>query len=786
MKEYLFLDYFPNHKYRYLDTTGLGRIPRAVSSEVIRDDLNKQGYCSYFTVNGFQGADATVESMTNINAFFIDIDGRKDEKEIEGIKTAFPPTFIVETARGYHIYWLLDEPLYKEDMNETEWKDTIARWQRTEKSIVARFGGDTGAQDIARILRVPGTYYWKDTADLHTKGTAGAFRIRGIHKVTAMVYTMSAVEEQFPPIDTLALSNPAVASQQKYSDEERENFFARVDKEYPVDDRDSFKALVSGKAGTLAPNTARHEALLITATLMRDAGWKEKKALEHIKEVGWHGLETERGRKGEIEHVIRDAYRKKYHYSYKHPIIDFVMSARERQEIQEAYMKVLKARKDTDKVRYSVYENEVLTKYPYLKKNEIGLVFNYENGVYRILSDLEVSDIILSGLSHDMLWGFRTKKNVADKVACLLSIIPKIVLSDDGGKILNVRNGLLNIVTREFTPHSPNYVTLVQFPIDYDPLAVCPVWEKCIDDWVEGEEDEGKKRLLQEFAGYCATSSMQYDKALFLIGDGANGKSTFVDTISRVIGRDAVSHIDLEGLYGQYGMKGLIGKRLNIIEEVQGNYYHSNKLKKLISGEMVTIDIKYKDQFTFRPQAKFIFAVNIMPRVDDTSTATERRTCIVSFNNTFRDNPNTTLRSGKGLLAQELSGILNWMLAGAMMLREAGKFTVTDEQTRLLAEYRQENSSVDGFIAECLDFGEGYSVPTREVFDEYREFCQKDGRKFKSNISFTKEMKAYGQRTKRFTFKEREHGSAPNHFVGVKINNKWSPDRQGRVDYNDI
>jgi hypothetical protein len=70
--------------------------------------------------------------------------------------------------------------------------------------------------------------------------------------------------------------------------------------------------------------------------------------------------------------------------------------------------------------------------------------------------------------------------------------------------------------------------------------------------------------------------------------------------------------------------------------------------------------MKYKDQFKFKPQAKFLFAVNTMPRVDDSSTATERRIIIVNFNNNFRDNPNTSLRFSYGVLATELSGQRNF------------------------------------------------------------------------------------------------------------------------------
>ena len=148
-------------------------------------------------------------------------------------------------------------------------------------------------------------------------------------------------------------------------------------------------------------------------------------------------------------------------------------------------------------------------------------------------------------------------------------------------------------------------------------------------------------------------------------------------------GPDATSHIDLESLYDKYGFNGLIGKRLNIIEEVHGNYYQSNKLKKLISGEAVTIDKKYKDMFTFRPQVKFAFSVNMLPRVDDTSTGTERRILAVQFLNNYRDNPNLALRSSVGLLAQELPGILNWMIEGAIDLSNDKKFITTQEQIRM-------------------------------------------------------------------------------------------------------
>jgi putative DNA primase/helicase len=230
----------------------------------------------------------------------------------------------------------------------------------------------------------------------------------------------------------------------------------------------------------------------------------------------------------------------------------------------------------------------------------------------------------------------------------------------------------------------------------------------------------------------------------------------------------------LESLYGAFGMHGLIGKRLNIIEEVHGNYYQSNKLKKLISGEQVTIDIKYKPQFTFRPQTKFIFSVNMLPRVDDTSTATERRICAVTFLNNYRKNPNYKLRSSVGLLAGELSGILNWMLEGANDLAEKGNFIITAEQTRMLDEYRQENSSVEGFLSQCIILDPESSIDTTDLYNEYKKWSMSDGgRKVKANITFTKEVKDFGKKDNRFIYIEREYAGKEAKFVGIRLSPQW-------------
>jgi putative DNA primase/helicase len=762
-----FLDCFKDPVFRYIDQTGEGRAP--VSSNIERSDLNIQGYEAYFTPNGFHNTyNAKKESCTSLNSFYIDIDGRKDIQELEEIKKLLCPTFIIETGNGYHLYWLLKEPIEKK--NTAKWEDKMKEWEAIERSIVSQLRADPAVKDIPRILRQPKTFYWKKTGSKYKQGTDGVFVIKGIYQNVQARYSIEEVAKVFPPIEEQTAPTVISGDERvlRYAENEKKSFFSKVNEEYPIEQRDSFKKLISGDAQALPAEGMRNNALLVVSSLAKQAGWTKDKTLEHLKEIGWHGLPW-----NEIANTVNSAYSSGYTFSYKNEIIAYNMSPEEQLKIQEAYAKVSKIRRETDKTRFSTYEKEIVARYPNLRKNEIGLLFNYENGVYKLMEDLSIESLILNGLFDDMLWGFRTRKNVSDKIACLLSIIKLFKNNMDNGFTVNLKNGILNLATEELNPHTPDIMTLVQFDAEYDPNAECPIWLDCIDAWTEGPEQEEKKILLQQFAGYCLTSSMRMNKALFLIGDGGNGKSTFVDTIAMVLGPAATSHIDLEGLYRQYGMKGIIGKRLNIIEEVPGNYYQSDKLKKLISGEPITIDIKYKDQFTFTPECKFIFAVNQMPRVDDTSTATERRILVVEFLNNFRDNPDTTLRYKGGELYKERNGILNWMIKGLKMLTKDGQFIETKEQKRILKEYRGENSSVDAFVTECLDFSPEYKISARVLYDEYKRYCISDGRKFKANMVFTKELIAYGKKNKNIFFCPRVTGLIGAYFEGIKLSRSW-------------
>jgi hypothetical protein len=249
-KNIKFLDCLDNHKYRYIDSTGNNRPP--VSSNVVRPDLNLAGYEAYMTVNGFADCnDNTKDKCTNINAFFCDIDDRKDLAEIEKIKAKLEPSFVIETKRGYHLYWLLDEVIYKSEVEN--WDEIVSVWERIEQNIVEELNADKAVKDITRIMRQVDTFYWKKSGDDYKTGTEGVFKIKGIHKNLACRYSLEQMQEAFPTKEkTMSLSNtPTSEKAKKQAEAEKENFYQRVNDEFPIEERDSFKRLISAHPESL-------------------------------------------------------------------------------------------------------------------------------------------------------------------------------------------------------------------------------------------------------------------------------------------------------------------------------------------------------------------------------------------------------------------------------------------------------------------------------------------------------------------------------------------------------
>ena len=109
--------------------------------------------------------------------------------------------------------------------------------------------------------------------------------------------------------------------------------------------------------------------------------------------------------------------------------------------------------------------------------------------------------------------------------------------------VLNLKNGLLDLRTYELKPHTPDYPSLSQLPVTYDPRANCPRFQQFLDEVLYKGDDVP----LQEFVGAMLWAE-PLQKVILLDGTGSNGKGTFIGIIKAILGEANICARSLQDL----------------------------------------------------------------------------------------------------------------------------------------------------------------------------------------------------------------------------------------------
>lgn len=307
--------------------------------------------------------------------------------------------------------------------------------------------------------------------------------------------------------------------------------------------------------------------------------------------------------------------------------------------------------------------------------------------------------------------------------------------------MMNFENGVLNIETGELVPHSSNYAFMHVIPYAYDKDAECPRWDKFMNEVTASN----KKMidLLHEFAGYAiAGGECAAQKALILLGEGANGKSLWADTVAKVVGDRNFSSLFLNDLGMDQMRARLKNKLFNYCDEGSGSLRESNEFKALVSGGVVTAKEVYKPAFEFRNKAKLIILTNNLPSTNDTSNGFFRRCIIVPFDQKF-EGPNAD-RSLNAKLWAELPGICKRFIEGYKRLRE--RLYIFDEpeiSRERLEEYEIESNTASVFAQECLTVASDHTkqVALKDVYARYTTWCMSGGIKPDTIVWFAKKLR---------------------------------------------
>jgi putative DNA primase/helicase len=321
--------------------------------------------------------------------------------------------------------------------------------------------------------------------------------------------------------------------------------------------------------------------------------------------------------------------------------------------------------------------------------------------------------------------------------------------------IINLPSGLLHVVTRVLSRHTPQHLCPVRIPVIYDPAADCPESRKFGTEVFPGDS----LQIMFEIAAWLMTTDRTIQKAILLVGEGANGKSVFLALIRCFLGRNNTSAMSLQRMESDRFATGvLVGKLANVCADLPSEALTSSSVFKAITGgDEIPAEYKYGDSFSLLPFCKLIFSVNEMPQSPDSSDGFFRRWIVVPFTQKFVDgDPGTARRDA--LLAKlttpgELSGLLNRALDALGPLRAAGCFSTSESVREATLDLRRTTDPLAVWLDEFVIALPSAWIPQAQLRGRYAAECQRMGRPTPSAKAITKAIltlyKGTGVRQKR-------------------------------------
>lgn len=366
-----------------------------------------------------------------------------------------------------------------------------------------------------------------------------------------------------------------------------------------------------------------------------------------------------------------------------------------------------------------------------------GQLHIYKNGIYVAgYSEIEASMIeYLPQLS-------RAKRT---EVLEYLKLICPNKTTLDNANLIAFRNGVFDLDTQTLSDFSPEYLITNKIPWDYNSEAESAIVDTTLNKLACGDREIFQ--LLCEVVGYCFYRRNELRKSFILIGDKANGKSTFLDMINHLLGEENVSNLDLKDLGDRFSPASLFGMLANIGDDIGDDFINgaiAAQFKKIVSGSRIRGERKGQPEFFFDPYCKMIYSANNIPRIKDNSGAVLDRMIIVPFNASFSKNdPDFDPYIKYKLRSPEaMERLLFLGLIGLKRVLENQGFTVSSKVQHEIEEYELNNNPILGFFKE-REREEIVNQTTQGVYQQYNEYCLINNFTPKSHIEFSKAVKKY-------------------------------------------
>lgn len=672
---------------------------------------NGRGHGVFMVVNRGGTRDRDIQEIT---AVFIDSDGQMSLEQILALK----PHLVVQTSSGrYHAYWrVTDLP--------------VQEFKRFQQALAAKFGTDPSVCNPARLMRMPGTVHRKDRPrlvkiehirsdakpvsapklakrlglDLQAQKVAASVELSGD---TSLSVARSALQV-IPADDRCVWLKVGLAIHDLMPDDEGYGVWTEWSQrsgKYEADDqRRTWDGFVKGGGTTVA-------------SLFWLAG-------QH----GWKPSATDGGDVDELTFLDRFGEHVK------------------------------------EQLRYEATSAKwLLFRAPVWVKEEAAVVQAARRAVESLRADAKKQG---DAATLAVLKPYRTVPALRGLLNAA-SALPALVVNRDAldcqPNLLAVANGVIDLTTGLLSAGRPDQLLTLKAPTAHDPEATCRRFLKFLRFVTKGDEEY--MAYLQRALGYTLFGHTNEQVFFVVFGKSGNGKGTLFRTLAHVLGPYVmpVAPSLLSRAYSgnpnapSPALMALKDPRMiQCSEGGDRQQFDSAFVKGLSGSDPLTGRGTYSDQAQFTPQGKLWLSANSLPEVPSQDDAMWRRIRVLPFSAKIKN------RDGafEDLLKAEASGILNWLIQGAVNYHQhrLGECQVVKQAT---ARARRSSDSVAAWIKEMCRIDPDGRIQSRVAYESYRKHCRLNGWRELSPQAFARAMNAKSHRTK----ETKRH----NVFVGLEL-----------------
>lgn len=342
----------------------------------------------------------------------------------------------------------------------------------------------------------------------------------------------------------------------------------------------------------------------------------------------------------------------------------------------------------------------------------------------------------------------RDSRNISTaikEVAPMIEITPQELDVDE--LLLNTPTNTIQLKTGNVQEHQSTDFITKQTEVSMGDEGA-DIWLEALDTIFCGDKD--LINYVQQIVGLTAIGKVYVEALIIAFGNGRNGKSTFWNIISRVLGTYAGTiSADILTVGSRRNVKPELaeakGKRLLIAAELEeGMRLNTSNVKQLCSTDAITAEKKFKSPFDYIPTHTLVLYTNHLPKVGALDQGTWRRLIVIPFLATIE--AKSEIKNYADYLFEH-SGeyILSWIVEGAQKVIKADfKIPLPDKVEDAIGSYKENNDWFGLFLSECCELEDDEEVKSGELYTEYRAFCMRNGEYTRSTTDFYSAIEAEG------------------------------------------